>query len=128
MQGDRGAGEGGYSPFNLSSAKKNAPKPFWTQESEAFLTPSEKGEGKGGIWDVNKGYLAVVEPGSCKARADKPKILYLLKYHWRSKGVTDGVKIIVFFRKKKQNKQKKLLCLLKAGNRMFSAGILDKSG
>lgn len=101
------------------------PSPSDLRNLKHFLPPLRKREGKGGIWDVNKGSLAIVEPGSWEARVGKLKILYLLNYHWRSEGVADSVKMIVFFRKQtnkhpnrqktkpKQKNSKQLLCFFK---------------
>lgn len=57
------------------------PSPSNLRNLKHFLLPLRKREGKGGISDVNKGSLAIVERGSCEARAVKLKILYLLNYH-----------------------------------------------
>lgn len=53
-----------------------------------FLPPLRKGQGKGGIWDVNKGSLAIVEPGSCEARTDKPKITCIVLTELSLKGLS----------------------------------------
>lgn len=58
----------------LCRVRRMPPSPFKLRNLKHFLPPLRKGEGKGGIWDVNKGSLAIVEPGSCEARTDKPKI------------------------------------------------------